>query len=72
MSLIANERTKLTATFLNTLGAGSIVSGIIGPLGAFIYHPDMLPASVFALGAGLFCGGYALHFSALAYLRRLQ
>ena len=34
MSLIHNERTKLTAAWLNTLGAASIVAGVLAPIAA--------------------------------------
>jgi hypothetical protein len=36
MSLIHNERIKLTATWLNTLAAASVVTGAIAPLVAII------------------------------------
>jgi hypothetical protein len=37
MSLIHNERTKLTANWLNTLAAGIILTGAVAPLVAAIY-----------------------------------
>jgi hypothetical protein len=37
MSLVHNERTKLTANWLNTLAAGIILTGVVAPLVAAIY-----------------------------------
>lgn len=37
MSLVHNERTKLTATFINTLASACVVVGGISPLVALIY-----------------------------------
>ena len=37
MSLIDNERAKLTANWLNTLSAGTIIAGCVTPLVAIAY-----------------------------------
>jgi len=42
MPLIRNERVKLTATWLNTLAAATIVTGVLAPIAAFVFG---LPAS---------------------------
>jgi len=42
MPLIQNERVKLTATWLNTLAAATIVTGVLAPIAAFVFG---LPAS---------------------------
>ena len=61
MSLVHNERTKLTANWLNTLAAGIILTGAVAPLVAAIYG---LPGPARELhsnnpsGAGLACGRY--------------
>ena len=42
MPLIHNERVKLTATWVNTIAAATIVAGVIAPIAAIVFG---LPAS---------------------------
>jgi hypothetical protein len=37
MSVVHNERTKLTATWLNALAAATVVTGVIAPLVAVVF-----------------------------------
>ena len=37
MNTVANERRKLFATLLNTLAAGSVVTGVFAPTAAYLY-----------------------------------
>jgi Na+/melibiose symporter-like transporter len=76
MSLLHNERTKLTATWLNTLAAATVVTGVIAPMVAVVFG---LPTSgtvsptafMFAIAVWLLLG-VALHIVARRVLRRLQ
>jgi dipeptide/tripeptide permease len=76
MPLIQNERIKLTATWLNTLSAATIVTGVIAPLAAIVFG---LPASgTLSMATFLFAAvawllwGLILHLAARYGLRRLQ
>jgi hypothetical protein len=75
VSLIHNERTKLSATALNGVAIASIVAGFITPLAAASFGvqntvnlsvPAILAAALGWLGAGL-----VLHFTARRLLGRL-
>jgi hypothetical protein len=76
MPLIQNERVKLTATWLNTLAAATIVTGVLAPIAAFVFG---LPASgalsvrtfLFAAVAWLLLG-MILHWVARYVLGSLQ
>ena len=76
MSLIHNERVKLTATWLNTLAAATVVTGVIAPITAIVFG---LPANgtlsrvdfLFATLAWLLLGAI-LHWVARYALRSLQ
>ena len=37
MNTVANERRKLLATLLNTLAAGSVITGVFAPAAACLY-----------------------------------
>ncbi|KAA2242237.1 hypothetical protein [Salinarimonas soli] len=76
MSLIHNERTKLSATALNGVAIACIVAGFITPLAAASFGvqgplhvgvPATLLAALGWLGAGL-----TLHFAARRILGRLE
>jgi hypothetical protein len=76
VSLIHNERIKLTATWLNTLSATTITTGVVAPLAALVFG---LPtsATISIGGFALACGtwlllGIALHFLARGVLQRMQ
>jgi hypothetical protein len=75
VSLVHNEQTKLTATWLNTLGSGSIITGVVAPFAAYLFGLpglNQLPASHFAVSALVWLSaGLALHMLARLVLRRL-
>lgn len=76
MSLIHNERTKLTATSLNTVAAATGVTGVIAPLVAvFLGLPTSgtVSAIAFALATIVwFLFALVLHLLAWYVLGRLQ
>ena len=75
MSLIENERLKLTATGLNTLASGSIVIGVITPTAVAIYGTPGTQAPGWAIGLaglGFLCIGVALHMLARLVLEGLR
>ena len=53
MSLIHNEQTKLTATWLDTAGTASIAVGVIAPLAAAVFGYPVAPGSPKNLFIGL-------------------
>lgn len=74
MSLVANERLKLTATFLNGVAVASVAAGAIAPLAAYTYQiPGAVDgATVTTAGATWLTGGIGLHLVARWLLRRLK
>jgi len=75
MSLVHNERTKLTAAWLNTLSGAATAAGVIAPLAATFYSLSAAPVSlgVLSLGAAIwFFAGVGLHFAARYVLRGLK
>jgi hypothetical protein len=74
--LVHNEQTKLTATWLNSLASGLIVTGCIAPVVALLYGvagPAQVGAGLVALGSLTFFGvGAWLHIVARGLLRRLR
>ena len=75
MFLVDNERTKLTASWLNALATALIAAGGFAPVAAWLYGLSALPVgalylSVVALACAV--GGIGLHVFALATLRRLR
>lgn len=75
MSLVHNEKTKLTATWMNTLASGSLLVGVVTPTAAVIYGPTRLTAPAWAAGlAGLvfILLGLALHLFARGMLEGLK
>jgi small-conductance mechanosensitive channel len=74
VSLIHNERTKLTATFMNAVAATMVGVGAVAPLVAFTYGiPGAVAGSTLALiGLGWLAGGVILHLLARVLLRRLR
>lgn len=53
MSLIHNERTKLTANALNTAATSCFAVGVLAPLAAMFYRFGSGPTSLVLLAAGL-------------------
>jgi hypothetical protein len=75
MHLVHNERTKLTATWLNTLAAAIIAAGLFAPLAALLYGLAELrigPFSVTAMVLVCLLGGLFLHIVGRVVLGRLR
>ena len=75
MSLVHNERTKLTATWLNTLAAALVATGVFAPAAALLYglsQPAIGAALMMALAAGCLIFGLALHVAGRMMLRSLR
>jgi hypothetical protein len=75
MFLVHNERTKLTATWFNTLATALVTAGTFAPIAALLYGFSNTPAdrSSLAVSAGIcFVGGIALHLGGRVLLRRLR
>jgi hypothetical protein len=75
MSLVHNERTKLTATWFNALATAFIAAGLFAPLAALLYGLADLrigPLYVAALIVACVGGGVLLHWSGLLVLGRLR
>jgi len=75
MLLVHNERTKLTAAWLNALAAALIAAGVFAPVVAVIYGVPQVSADGTRLSlAALGCisGGGFLHWLGRALLERLR
>ena len=75
MFLIANERTKLTANWLNALATGIIAAGAFAPMAVSIYgvsHPGLSWLLLSLLSATCFAFGVFLHVLGRLALRRLR
>lgn len=74
MSLIANERWKLTATALNGVAVATIVTGFVGPLVAVSYGVSTTPGSAYLVGiaASWFLAAIVIHMVARAILGGLK
>jgi hypothetical protein len=75
MLLIHNERTKLTASWLNTIATALMAAGAFAPAAAWLYGLSSLPIGALylsALAVACIAGGAALHISGLALLGRLR
>lgn len=70
MSLVHNEQTKLTATWLNGIAIAAVAVGGIAPFVAALTGTASIPAAVVGALAWLFFG-LILHWSARRVLRRL-
>jgi hypothetical protein len=75
MSLVHNERTKLTATWANTLATAAMAAGLFAPLAALLYGLTELRIGL--LGVCLtFLGclglGLSLHVAGWLWLGRLR
>ena len=75
MFLIANERIKLTASWLSALGIALVAAGVFAPLAAFMYGlsrpaPSGVPLSVVTVAC--FAVGVALHVLGRLTLGRLH
>ena len=71
MSLVHNERTKLTATWLNSIAAAAVAVGAIAPSIAAVTGTTSPPLAAGLALFWLFVGA-GLHFGARAILGRLK
>jgi hypothetical protein len=75
VSLIHNERTKLTATLFNTLATALVAAGFFAPIAAIIYGiSDLRIGKGYIAALFLVCGsgGAALHWIGRAMLGSLR
>lgn len=75
MSLVFNERTKLTASWLNTLATALIAAGGFAPAAALLYglsSPLIGISSMLALIAGCLALGVCIHVTGIVLLGRLR
>lgn len=75
MSLVHNERTKLTANWINGLATAIVTAGVLAPLAAAIYGLSALALPriyLSLLASACFAIGIAIHFGARAILGRLR
>ena len=75
MSLVHNERTKLTAIWFNTLATAVIAAGVFAPSAALLYGLAAFPADlglVYSVVVGCILFGCSLHLIGRAVLRRLH
>ena len=75
MHLVHNERTKLTATWINTLAAAFIAAGAVAPIAAVLYGLSALPVELgrlISLALACVTIGCGIHFLARAQLGRLR
>lgn len=74
--LVANERTKLTATYLNTAGGGLFTAGVVAPLVAAVFGLGTGPhlsVLTLVLGIAIFLGASgSLHLAARTVLKGLK
>lgn len=71
MSLVRNEQTKLTATWLNGIAIAAIAVGTIAPSTAAIVG-TAAPAAAIIVGLVWFIAGCGLHVLARLMLRGLR
>ena len=75
MFLIHNERTKLTASWFNTLATALVAAGTFAPLVALLYGfsaPAANQVVLVALAFACLGAGVCLHWGGRAYLKRLR
>lgn len=75
MSLVHNEQTKLTATWLNTLGTASMTVGVLAPLASVFYGftGAAIDRAALATGFGLWLfAGLSLHLAGRLVLKVLK
>lgn len=74
-AVVHNERTKLTAGWLNTVAAASVIAGGVSPLVALAYGFTELQREAWVvaiLSVTWILAGIGLHFVARAILGRLK
>jgi len=73
MSMILNERTKLTATYLNGCAIACIAIGGLAPVVSVIVNrAQVSPPRLLAMAFGCLCISFALHLAGRRILRRLE
>jgi hypothetical protein len=75
MSIVHNERIKLTANWINGLATAIVTAGALAPLAAVIYGLSSmaLPGAYLSLLVAVcFSMGLIIHFGARAILGRLS
>lgn len=72
MSLIHNERVKLTATYLNGMAIAIVAVGGFAPLASFASGNPIKPSTLVIMGVGCLAVSGALHIGARKFLGRLQ
>jgi hypothetical protein len=75
MLLVHNERTKLTAAWLNAVATALMAAGAFAPGAAWLYGLSLLPVGdVKLLAVALACiaSGTGIHVAAVALLGRLR
>lgn len=75
MFLVDNERTKLTAAWLNGLATALVAAGCFAPAAAWLYGLSALPvgpAYLSALALGCVAAGLGLHLSGIALPGKLR
>lgn len=75
MLLVHNERTKLTAAWLNALAAAAVAAGVFAPVAALIYGLPQMPqlgTQLLLVMLGCFAMGTFLHWVGRVLLGRLR
>jgi hypothetical protein len=75
MFLVHNERTKLTANWLNALATALVAAGLFAPAAALLYglsQPKIGGFYIVALALGCLAFGIGLHLVGWRLLRRLR
>ncbi|MGA1801291.1 hypothetical protein [Rhizobium sp. HT1-10] len=72
MDLIHNERIKLLATFLNSVGVAVFAVGGLSPLFAMLSGADQVKPSVMVISGICFFTAFGLHYSGSRVLQRMK
>ncbi|MBM3603443.1 MAG: amino acid transporter [Alphaproteobacteria bacterium] len=72
MTLIRNEQTKLTATFLNGIGIAVFAVGGLAPVFSSLYSEGGPTNFLLAMSVVCFFASLGLHWLARTILRRLE
>jgi hypothetical protein len=73
--LVHNERTKLTAAWLNTLATALVAAGLFAPVAALVYglsQPTLGAAYLVGLALGCLVVGIGLHMTGRVLLGKLR
>jgi hypothetical protein len=74
MSLVHNERVKLSATALNNTAIATVVTGLIAPAASFAYGLSTGPSGHlwWLVASAWLSSGVLIHFAARAMLKGLR